>query len=53
MVEPRFDANASTPEARRTLHEQDRLSWDEATQAHNSHQGDQARMHSIVARKPA
>ena len=53
MVEPRFDAKASTPEARRTLHEQDRLSWDEATQAHNSHQGDQARMHSIVARKPA
>ena len=43
MVEPRFDADASTPEARRALHDQNRLSWDEATRAHNSHKGDQAR----------
>jgi len=45
MVEPRFDADASTPEARRALHELNRLSWDEATRAHNSHKGDQARFY--------
>ena len=45
MVEPRFDADASTPEARRALHDQNRLSWDEATRAHNSHKGDQARFY--------
>ncbi len=28
---------------RRDLHEQNRLSWNEATRAHNSHKGDQAR----------
>jgi len=44
-VEPRFDADAGTPEARRALHEQNRLSWDAATRAHNSHRGDQARFH--------
>ena len=45
MVEPRFDADAGTPEARRTLHEQNRLSWNEATRAHNSHKADQARLY--------
>ena len=29
MVEPRFDAEASPPEARRKLHEQNRLSWND------------------------
>ena len=43
VVRPRFDANASTPEARRALHEQNRLAWNEATKAHNSHKADQAR----------
>src|SRR5262245_7586919 len=43
MVEPRFDAEAATSEARRALHEQNRLSWNEATRAHNSHKVDQAR----------
>jgi hypothetical protein len=43
MVEPRFDAAAATPEARGALHEQNRLSWNEATRAHNSHKADQAR----------
>lgn len=28
---------------RRDLHEQNRLSWNEATRAHNSHKGDQAK----------
>jgi SAM-dependent methyltransferase len=45
MVEPRFDADARTPEARRALHEQNRLSWNEATRAHNSHRGEQARFY--------
>jgi 2-polyprenyl-3-methyl-5-hydroxy-6-metoxy-1,4-benzoquinol methylase len=45
MVEPRFDADASSPESRRALHEQNRLSWDEATRAHNSHKADQARFY--------
>src|SRR5262245_48750250 len=45
MVEPRFDADASTPENRRALHDQNRLSWDEATRAHNSHRADQARFY--------
>jgi SAM-dependent methyltransferase len=45
MVEPRFDADASTGKARRTLHEQNRLSWNEATRAHNSHKGDQAKFY--------
>jgi len=43
MVQPRYDADASTPEARRALHEQNRLSWNEATKAHNSHKLDQAK----------
>src|SRR5262245_52995302 len=43
MVEPRFDSAAATSEARRALHEQNRLSWNEATRAHNSHKADQAR----------
>jgi SAM-dependent methyltransferase len=42
-VQPRFDADASTEEARRALHEQNRLSWNEATKAHNSHKADQAK----------
>ena len=41
-IEPRYDADAKTPEARRALHEQNRLSWNEATKAHNSHKADQA-----------
>jgi len=45
MVEPRFDADASTRESRRALHEQNRLSWNEATRAHNSHKGDLARFY--------
>jgi hypothetical protein len=45
MVKPRFDADAGTPEARRAFHEQNRLSWDEATRARNSHKADQARFH--------
>ena len=45
MVEPRFGADASSPEARRALHEQNRLSWDAATRAHNSHKADQARFY--------
>jgi 2-polyprenyl-3-methyl-5-hydroxy-6-metoxy-1,4-benzoquinol methylase len=43
MVDARFDADAGTPDARRALHEQNRLSWNEATRAHNSHKADQAR----------
>jgi len=43
MVEPRYDFDAATPEARRALHEQNRLSWNEATKAHNSHRPDQAK----------
>jgi len=42
-IEPRYDADASTPEARRALHEQNRLSWNDATKAHNSHKADQAK----------
>ncbi len=45
MVEPRFDAAAGTPDSRRALHEQNRLSWDAATRAHNSHKADQARFY--------
>jgi len=41
MTAPRF-SDANTPEARRSLHEQNRLSWNEATRAHNSHKADQA-----------
>jgi SAM-dependent methyltransferase len=41
-LEPRYDADATTEAARRALHEQNRLSWNEATKAHNSHKGDQA-----------
>jgi hypothetical protein len=44
-LEPRYDADASTEEARRAIHEQNRLSWNEATRAHNSHKGDQARFY--------
>ena len=43
MVSPRYDENdLSTADARRALHEQNRLSWNEATKAHNSHKADQA-----------
>ena len=42
-IEPRYDADAGTPQARRALHEQNRLSWNEATKAHNSHKADQAK----------
>jgi SAM-dependent methyltransferase len=45
MVEPRFDADTATPGARRALHEQNRLSWNAATRAHNSHKADQARFY--------
>jgi SAM-dependent methyltransferase len=45
MVQPRFDAEAGTPAARRALHEQNRRSWNAATRAHNSHKGDQARFY--------
>jgi SAM-dependent methyltransferase len=41
-IEPRYDADARTLEQRRALHEQNRLSWNEATKAHNSHKADQA-----------
>jgi SAM-dependent methyltransferase len=41
-IEPRYDADAGSPAARRALHEQNRLSWNEATKAHNSHKADQA-----------
>lgn len=34
--------NASSP-LRKDLHEENRLSWNEATKAHNSHKGDQAK----------
>src|SRR5262249_5550810 len=51
MVEPRFDGDSSTPAARRALHEQNRLSWDEATRAHNSHKGDQARFYRAGGNK--
>src|SRR3989442_9844737 len=43
MVEPHYDFDAARPEARRALHEQNRLSWNEATRAHNSHKADQAK----------
>ena len=43
MVEPHYDADVSTSQARRALHEQNRLSWNEATKAHNSHKEDQAK----------
>lgn len=45
MVEPRFEADAATPEARRALHEQNRLSWNAATRAHHSHKADQAKFY--------
>ena len=41
-IDPRYDSNAGTPGERRALHEQNRLSWNEATKAHNSHKADQA-----------
>jgi SAM-dependent methyltransferase len=41
-IEPHYDADVGTPEARRALHEQNRLSWNEATKAHNSHKANQA-----------
>ncbi len=37
------ELDASTAEARRLIHEQNRLSWNEATRAHNSHKVDQAK----------
>src|SRR5262245_52309366 len=45
MVDARFDGDASTPGARRALHEQNRRSWNMATRAHNSHKADQARFY--------
>ena len=45
MVQPRFDADADTPEARRVLHQQNRLSWNAATRAHNRHKADQAKFY--------
>jgi len=41
MDEPRF-TDAEDPETRRAMHEENRLSWNEATKAHNSHKVDQA-----------
>lgn len=35
--------NVSTPEEAKRLHEENRLSWNEATKAHNSHKADQAK----------
>ncbi|HEY5639106.1 MAG TPA: class I SAM-dependent methyltransferase [Dehalococcoidia bacterium] len=35
--------DASTAEARKQIHEENRLSWNEATRAHNSHKIDQAK----------
>ena len=44
MVTPRYgEFDASTPEARKAIHEQNRRSWNEATKAHNSHKADQAK----------
>jgi SAM-dependent methyltransferase len=43
MVEPRYDTEVSTAAARRAVHEANRLSWNEATRAHNSHKADQAK----------
>lgn len=44
MVTPRYgEYDASTPEARKAIHEQNRRSWNEATKAHNSHKADQAK----------
>jgi SAM-dependent methyltransferase len=43
FIEPRLTEDASTPAARRRLHEGNRLSWNEATKAHNSHKADQAK----------
>lgn len=44
MVTPRYgESDASTPEARKAIHEQNRRSWNEATKAHNSHKADQAK----------
>jgi SAM-dependent methyltransferase len=37
------DLDASTAEARQRIHEENRLSWNEATKAHNSHKVDQAK----------
>ncbi len=37
------ELDASTAEARKRIHEENRLSWNEATRAHNSHKLDQAK----------
>ena len=37
------ELDASTAEARKRIHEENRLSWNEATKAHNSHKVDQAK----------
>jgi SAM-dependent methyltransferase len=37
------EVDASTAEARKRIHEENRLSWNEATRAHNSHKADQAK----------
>jgi len=37
------ELDASTAEARKRIHEENRLSWNEATRAHNSHKVDQAK----------
>lgn len=43
-IKPRFgEYESGTAEARRRLHEENRLSWNEATKAHNSHKLEQAK----------
>lgn len=44
MTEPKFVAKGTgTRAARKAIHEENRLSWNEATRAHNSHKADQAK----------
>lgn len=43
-MEPKYgEIDPRTPEGRRAIAEQNRLSWNEATRAHNSHKADQAK----------
>jgi SAM-dependent methyltransferase len=42
VIEPTF-SDLTSEEARRVLHEENRLSWNEGTKAHNSHKRDQAK----------
>ncbi len=37
------ELDTSSPDARKRVHEENRLSWNEATKAHNSHKRDQAK----------